>query len=103
MPARSGHLAPFLEALRTRANLTTSALAAACNVSVGAMSSRLHAPGGLSLQKVTRAAIACGATSEELTRVCVLDAMDRGALSLPDGCSYEQVSQALTIVAAEQA
>ena len=103
MPARSGHLAPFLEALRTRANLTTSALASACGVSVGAMSSRLHTPGGLSLRTVTKAAIACGATSEELTRVCVLDAMDRGALLLPDGCSYEQVSQALTIVAAEQA
>lgn len=67
------------------------------------MSSRLHTPGGLSLRTVTKAAIACGATSEELTRVCVLDAMDRGALLLPDGCSYEQVSQALTIVAAEQA
>lgn len=99
MPARSGHLAPFLDALRSRANLTTSALAAACGVSVGAMSSRLHGPGGLSLQTIARAALTCGATPEELTRVCVLDAMDRGALPLPDGCSYEQVHQALTIVA----
>jgi transcriptional regulator with XRE-family HTH domain len=100
MPARHGHVAPFLEALRTRATLTTSALAAACSVSVGAMSSRLHGPGGMSIATLTQAAIACGATTEELTRLCALDAMDRGALAVPSGSSEEQVlaAQAALVV-----
>jgi transcriptional regulator with XRE-family HTH domain len=103
MPARSGHVAPFLDALRTQANLTTSALAAACGVSVGGMSSRLHGPGGMSLATLTRAAIACGATSEQLTRLCVLDAMDRGALLVPSQASEEQVHTALSALVVAQA
>ena len=92
MAVRCGHLAPFLEALRLRANLTVSALAEQTGISVGAMSQRLHGQAKLSAETTMRAVRACGATTDELTRAHVLDSMDRGALVLPDTCTYEQVA-----------
>lgn len=67
-------------------------------MSVPAMHRRLQAPMGLSLDTILKAAKACSATSEELTRICVLDAMDRGVLPIPDGCSETKVCEAMAVL-----
>jgi len=59
------------------------------------MHKRLVAPGGLASETVARAALACGATTEELVRVRVLDALDRGHLPLPTGCTEASVQAAM--------
>lgn len=93
--SRHGHLAPFLVDLRTRAGLTLEQVAGRVGVSIQSIHRREYGPEGLSLEATVRAAEACGATQEELDMVRAMDALDRGTLLLPEGCTAKQVRDAM--------
>jgi hypothetical protein len=96
MAKAHGHLAPFLQTLRARAGgFTYEYLAAHIEVSTPLMHRRMHCPAGLGSDKIIKLAKHMGATSAELARVRALDALDRGALPIPDGASEAQVAKAM--------
>jgi UDP-N-acetylenolpyruvoylglucosamine reductase len=96
-----GHLAPLLRRLRSRSGLTVRALAARAGLpAFSSLGQRLKAPGHLGTAAILDVARACGATPEELHRVRVLDALDRGALPLPEGVGEERVAAALAALEA---
>lgn len=92
---RFGHLPPFLAALRKRANLSQVAVAQAIGCSYQPVYQAETLPRGASREIVEGFALACGATPDELARVRVLDALDRGHLPLPDGCTEDRVRAAM--------
>lgn len=95
---RHGHLAPFLSSLVVRSGLSHKVIAADVGISETRLSSRLYRPEPMTLGKVLAVATRCGATSWELDRVRVLDALDRGALPIPEGCDEATVAKALAVL-----
>lgn len=97
---RHGHLPPFLAALRRRAGLSQAEVGARVKRTYQPVHRAETAPGGVSLDVCLAIAAACGATPAELVRVRVLDALDRGSLSLPADVGEEAVTAALALLGA---
>lgn len=95
---RHGHIAPFLSSLVVRSGLSGKEIAIDVDVSESRLSSRLYRPEPMTLGKILAVAARCGATSWELDRVRVLDALDRGALPIPEGCDEATVAKALAVL-----
>jgi transcriptional regulator with XRE-family HTH domain len=93
-------LAPMLAFLLTRRGVSRRRIAAAVGISHVAIGERLAGRPSLSLQRTLDVARACGATPEELHRVRVLDALDRGALPLPNGVNADVVAAAMAVLEA---
>jgi transcriptional regulator with XRE-family HTH domain len=100
MTMRHGHLAPFLAVLVARSGLTGAAVADEAGLSPSRLSARLYRPEPLTLDKLLAVARVCGATPEEVARVRALDALDRGALPLPEGVDEVRVAAALAVLEA---
>lgn len=91
-----GHLAPFLQGLRSRGEVFTyEYLAEQIGVAPAVVHRRMHGPGGLATSTIFALARTMGATPAELKRVRALDALDRGALPIPDGATEAQVQKAM--------
>lgn len=84
----------FLRELRMRANIDVRSLAKQVGVSHTPIFLSESRIGHLSLDKALACAAACGATAAELDRVRVLDALDRGALPIPEGSTEQDVCNA---------
>lgn len=95
---RHGHLAPFLWSIVERSGLPHKVIAADVGISETRLSSRLYRPEPMVLGKVLAVAARCGATSAELERVRILDALDRGVLPIPDVCDEQRIAKALTVL-----
>ena len=95
MPKRHGHLAPFLAQLRERSGLSFAELSARTGIALSTLHRRTLMPEGMGPDKVEAFAAALRADAAELDRVRVLDALDRGALPIPAGCTEERVARAM--------
>lgn len=92
-----------LAALLERGGVSQVQAARAAGVSSTSLGYRLRGGRSIGTVALVAAARAAGATLVELQRLEVLDALDRGALPLPEGADEDRVRRALAILRGEAA
>jgi len=95
---RVGHLPPFMASLRARAGLSQASLGSLVGLSYQPVYKAETSPSGVSLAALLSMGKACDATPDELQRIRILDALDRGYLPIPDGCAEERAARAMHIL-----
>lgn len=97
---RTGHLAPFLADLIARSPHKLYAVADDAGVTRTRLSSACYSPQSISLDSVLRIVRAAGGKPEDEQRARLLHALDRGVLTLPDGCDERRLAAAVAVLEA---